>query len=108
MKPWCRHYKSSRDEAVCTRANKTLQNWPYLFAFIFHEGVEPTNNIAERALRFAVQWRKICFGSQSEAGMRFTERILTVTKTCRLQGKNPFHYLTRVMETAAKNPPSPR
>jgi len=101
MKRWCRHYKSSQDEAVRTRAVKTLENWPYLFTFIFHEGVEPTNNIAERALRFAVQWRKICFGSQSEAGMRFTERILTVTKTCRLQGKNPFHYLTRVMEATS-------
>ena len=107
MKRWCRHYKSSQDKAVCTRATKTLQNWPHLFTFIFHEGVEPTNNIAERALRFAVQWRKICFGSQSEAGLRFTERILTVTRTCRLQGKNPFHYLARVMEAPSKSTPIP-
>jgi hypothetical protein len=58
-------------------------------------------------LRFAVQWRKICFGSQSEAGLRFTERILTVTRTCRLQGKNPFHYLSQVMEATSKNAPVP-
>ncbi|MBP8646750.1 MAG: transposase [Syntrophobacteraceae bacterium] len=62
--------------------------------------MEPTNNLAERAIRPAVQWRKLCFGNQSEAGERFTERILTVTRTCRLQGKNPFHFLSDLMYAA--------
>ncbi|MGA2405090.1 MAG: transposase [Syntrophobacteraceae bacterium] len=54
MKRLCRHYQSSSDNAVVTRASQTLKNWNHLFTFIFHEGVEPTNNAAERALRFAV------------------------------------------------------
>jgi len=53
---------------VATRAYRTLKNWKHLFTFISHEGVEPTNNAAERALRFAVQWRKICFGSHPQPG----------------------------------------
>jgi transposase len=47
------------------------------------EGVEPTNNVAERALRPAVLWRKGSFGSNSEAGSRFAERLLSVVATCR-------------------------
>lgn len=107
MKRLCRHYQSSSDTAVATRAYRTLKNWNHLFTFIFHEGVEPTNNAAERALRFAVQWRKICFGSQSTAGERFTERSLTVTRTCRLQGRNPFHFLVQVMTAAFAGSPQP-
>jgi transposase len=107
MNRWCHRYRSSSDEAVATRAAKMLKNWQDLFTFIFHDGVEPTNNISERALRFAVQLRKICFGSQSEGGLRFTERVLTVTRTCRLQGKNPFHFLSQTMEAASKGDPVP-
>jgi transposase len=107
MRRLCLHYKSSLDSAVSSRAQRTLINWDHLFTFIFHDGVEPTNNIAERALRFAVQWRKICFGSQSLQGERFTERILTVTRTCRLQGKNPFHFLCRLMDATFKRQPIP-
>ena len=50
--------------------------------------MEPTNNHAERTLRLAVIWRKISFGNHSEAGCRFTERILTVVQTLRLQKRN--------------------
>lgn len=107
MKSYCQKYLSSEDAAVRTRAGQMLKNWEHLFTFIFHEGVEPTNNAAERALRPAVQWRKICFGSQSIHGERFTERILTVTRTCRLQGKNPFHFLCDLMDAAFNNNPRP-
>ena len=54
----------------------------------------------ESGLRPAVLWRKLCFGNQSEAGERFTERILTVTRTCQLRGKNAFHFLTDLMKAA--------
>jgi transposase len=70
-------------------------------------GVEPTNNGAERALRPAVQWRKLCFGNQSDGGKRFIERILTVTRTCQLQGRNPFHFLAGLMKAAFKEMPRP-
>ena len=60
-----------------------------------------------RAIRPAVQWRKLCFGNQSEAGERFTERILTVTRTCQLRGKNSFHFLNDLMEAAFNGLPRP-
>lgn len=64
-----------------------------LWAFVQHEGIEPTNNAAERALRRAVLWRKRSFGSQSERGLRFTERILTVVTTLRQQQRNVLDFL---------------
>jgi transposase len=107
MKRYCMKYLSSADAEVRTRAKRTLSNWPHLFTFLTYEGVEPTNNAAERALRPAVQWRKLCFGNQSEEGERFTERILTVTRTCQLRGKNPFHFLSDLMEAAFMGIPRP-
>lgn len=107
MKRYCIVYQRSSDAKVRTRAERMLKNWPHLFTFLTHEGVEPTNNAAEQALRPAVQWRKLCFGNQSEEGERFTERILTVTRTCQLQGINPFHFLSDLMEAAFKGLPRP-
>jgi hypothetical protein len=107
MKRYCNKYRDSSDAEVRTRARRTLKNWPHLFTFLTHEGVEPTNNTAEREARPAVQWRKLCFGSQADSGERFTERILTVTRTCRRQGKNPFHFLCNLMEAAFNNTPRP-
>lgn len=107
MKRYCIAYQNSPDAQLRTRTKRTLDNWPHLFVFLTHEGVEPTNNIAERAIRPAVQWRKLCFGNQSEDGERFTERILTVTRTCQLQGKNPFHFLSNLMESVFIGLPRP-
>jgi transposase len=67
--------------------------WPALWTFGQVEGVEPTNNVAERALRPAVLWRKGSFGSDSAAGSRFAERLLTVVATCRQQGRRPLDFL---------------
>lgn len=100
MKKCCIKHLNSPDKEVRTRAKRMLDTWPHLFTFLTHEGVEPTNNAAEREARPAVQWRKICFGNQSNAGERFTERILTVTRTCRLQKRNPFHFLCQLMDAA--------
>ena len=58
-----------------------------LWTFVFHEDVEPTNNHAERELRAFVLWRKRSFGSQSERGERYAERVMTVVQTARKQGK---------------------
>ena len=60
--------------------------------------MEPTNNAAERALRPAVIYRKLSFGTQSAAGSRYLERILTVSETCRLQGRSAYGYLIAAME----------
>lgn len=65
-----------------------------LWAFARVEGVEPTNNAVERALRHAVLWRRISGGTDSADGSRFVERMLTVVATCRQQGRNVLDYLS--------------
>ncbi len=84
---FCSHQKTAK---TCSRI---LNVEPALWTFAAHSGVEPTNNCAERALRTAVIWRKISFGTQSDSGSRFVERILTVVETCRQQDRNPLDYL---------------
>jgi transposase len=69
----------------------------HLWTFVDVVGVEPTNNAAERALRHAVIWRKLSFGTQSAAGSRFVERMLTVIETCRRQARNAFAWLTQAV-----------
>jgi transposase len=76
--------------ALCRELRKW---WPALWTFARVEGVEPTNNGAERALRPAVLWRKGSFGSDSEAGSRFTERLLTIVASCRQQGRPLLAFL---------------
>jgi transposase len=65
-----------------------------LWTFVRHDGVEPTNNAAERAVRHGVLWRKTSGGTDSATGSRFVERILSVVATCRQQGRNVWDYLT--------------
>jgi transposase len=74
-----------------------------LWTFVDVEGVEPTNNAAERVLRQAVLWRKKSFGTRSPAGSQYVERILTVVASCRLQGRNTLEYLTEVCQAAHEN-----
>jgi len=73
---------------------------PSLFVFAREPGVDPTNNVSERGIRPAVQWRKTCFGTQSRGGSRFVERILTVVGTCRLQKRPLLPYLRDVLRAA--------
>jgi transposase len=69
-----------------------------LWTFARVEGVEPTNNAAERALRHAVIWRRISGGTDSAEGSRFVERMLTVIATCRQQKRNVLDYLSSCLE----------
>lgn len=70
----------------------------HLWTFTRVEGIEPTNNTAERALRPAVIYRKLSFGTQSAAGSRYLERMLSISETCRLQNRNAYQYLIEAME----------
>jgi transposase len=79
----------------------------WLWTFVDVQGIEPTNNTAERALRPAVIYRKLSFGTQSAAGSRFIERMLTVSETCRLQSRSIFAYLTAAMEAHFAKQPAP-
>jgi transposase len=79
----------------------------WLWTFVRCEGVEPTNNAGERALRHAVIWRKLSFGTQSAGGSRFVETMLTVIETCRQQRRNAFEYLTAAVHSHLAHQPAP-
>jgi len=78
-----------------------------LWVFVDVEVVEPTNNAAEQALRHAVIWRKLSFGTQSAAGSRFVERRLTVIETCHRQKRDVFSWLTEAVTAHHAGQPTP-
>ena len=71
-----------------------------LWTFVQVEGVEPTNNTAERSLRPGVLWRKGSFGTQSEKGSRFVESMMTIVTTLKQQQRHVLAYLTAACEAA--------
>jgi transposase len=95
-------YVDSSDKDVRNLALALLKHFEKFFAFLRIEGVEPTNNSAERALRCAVQWRKISFGSRSPQGEIAVARLLTVTRTCRMQNREPLDYLGSAIQLHRK------
>jgi transposase len=78
-------------------AGRLLRKYPALWTFVEREGVEPTNNEAERLLRPLVQWRKNSYGCHSKAGCEFVERIMSVVQTLRRQGRDVLGYLTQAL-----------
>jgi transposase len=99
--------KNAKNRYTRTFARNLLKLWPALWTFTEIDGVEPTNNAAERGLRGAVIYRKISLGSQSDAGERFAERMLSVSQTCRLQSRSLFDYLIGALTTSARGSPAP-
>lgn len=99
--------KSVLNRRFRTFARNLLKLWPALWTFTEIEGVEPTNNRAERGLRGAVIYRKVSFGSQSQAGERFAERMLSVSQTCRLQDRSLFGFLVEAITASARASPAP-
>ena len=99
--------KRARSRYTRTFANNLLKLWPALWTFTEIDGVEPTNNAAERGLRAAVIHRKLSLGSQSEQGEQTIERLLSVSQTCRLQGRSLFAYLSEVLAANARRDPIP-
>ena len=81
------------DREVRNLATALFIHFDRLFTFLEEEGVEPTNNVAERILRTAVQWRKISFGNRSRSGEIATARLLTVAQTCKRQRRHVLGYL---------------
>jgi transposase len=109
FKPIIARYASKRARNKYCRgmARNLLKAWPALWTFAAHDGVEPTNNHAERSLRGAVIYRKLSLGSQSEGGERRTERLLSTHTTCRLQGRSLFVYPTEALTAHARGDPAP-
>ena len=101
-----REAKNSKSTAL---AHDLLGRFPTLWTFLFVEGVEPTNNLAERCLRPAVIFRKLSGGNQSDWGARFTERLMTVVCTLKQNAMNAFTFLTEVFAAyqKARPPPTP-
>ena len=83
--------KFSGNKRLIGMCNELYKHRQWLWTFVDVTGIEPTNNTAERALRPAVIYRKLSFGTQSESGSRFIERMLTVSETCRLQNLSLIH-----------------
>ncbi|MCX5685627.1 MAG: IS66 family transposase [Planctomycetota bacterium] len=98
---------SCENKKVVRFCRRVLDIYPALWTFARVEGVEPTNNVAERTLRLAVIWRKISFGNHSEAGCRFVERILTTAQTLRLQGRQVLAYLRDAVAAHRAGQPAP-
>ena len=92
-----RHVNAANGD-VSNLAHALFMHHTHFFTFVHAEGVDPTNNVAERALRTAVQWRKIMFGNRSAEGELAVARLLTVTRTCQLQQLGVLAYLTAAIE----------
>jgi transposase len=78
-----------------------------LWTFVWQEGVEPTNNAAERALRHAVLWRKGSGGTDSQRGSRFVERVLSIRETCRQQRRSLLDYLVACCQASVTGEHAP-
>jgi transposase len=96
--------RCAKTAATCFELLKVEEG---LWSFACVEGVAPTNNAVERALRHAVIWRRISGGTDSVHGSRFVERMLTVVATCRQQGRNVLDYLTSCFEAHRGAQPLP-
>jgi transposase len=98
-------------ERPCNRwhrqfANHLLKIWPALWTVVT-EGIQPTNNPAERALRAPVLHRKVPLGTQSNKGERFAERALSTAATCHMQRRSLFTYLSDLLVTHNRGDPLP-
>jgi transposase len=95
------------DREVHNMATALFIHCERLFTFLEEEDVEPTNNVAERILRTAVQWRKISFGNRSRNGEIATARLLTVTQTCKRQQRHVLGYLTEAIRSHRRHAAAP-
>jgi transposase len=100
--------KEKTARAMTARTCKELLKLePAMWLFVRVEGVEPTNNAAEQAIRHFVLWRKNSFGAQSAEGSLFVARILTVVMTLRSQQRNPLDYMVEACQAFRDGKPAP-
>src|SRR5215470_9847842 len=111
QRPWLRDLLEGGTRCGCAPTAAFCANLlelePALWTFTRAEGVEPTNNAAERALRPAVLWRRRSFGCHSADGCRFVERMLTVVQTLRLQERAIIDYLAQAITMHRQGLPVP-
>ena len=104
---YLRYAQQFADAQTAATCANLLDLGPALWTFVRTQGVEPTNNAAERALRHGVLWRHTSFGTHSAEGSRFVERLLTVRDTLRQQQRNVFDYLRMACHAAVRQQPAP-
>jgi hypothetical protein len=80
---------------------------PAMWLFVSVEGIEPTNNDSERALRPAVIWRRLSLGSQTQAGSIFVSRMLTVVASLRAQNRNVLEFMAEAIQANRDSNPPP-
>lgn len=97
----CEHTKTAGS------CRNILKREAALWTFVHIPGVEPTNNFAERLVRHGVLWRKVSFGTQSDSGSRFAERIMTVVATLKQQDRNALDFLAEACDAANWNRSAP-
>jgi len=104
---WCAHCArmqriinkyASQDNDLGKLLRRIASELESLRFFMHRADVDPTNNLAERTLRYAVIWRKRSFGTRGDKGDRFVERMLSLRQTCRLQKKRVFPRLVAALE----------
>jgi len=101
-------YKEKTPFAQTVRTcRKILKVEPALWLFVDVEGVEPTNNAAERAIRPAVIWRRTSFGSQTQAGSNFVARMLTVVTSLKFQRRNVLEFMALAVDAQRHGTPAP-
>src|ERR1017187_7429140 len=100
-------YLDSEDREVRNFACAIYEHWDKLFTFLEQEGVEPTNNVSERAMRLFVLIRKITYGNRSAKGEIALARLITVTQTCKLQQQPVLGYLLTAVRCHRRGQPAP-
>lgn len=96
-----------RDRKWRALGRDLLRQWDAVFRFLDDDGVEPTNNTAERGLRSAVMWRRSSQGTRTDEGSTFVERILTATANCRRQGRSVLNFLADTLLAHRAGGPTP-
>ena len=93
--------------SLAGKCRKIMKYRKHLWTFVERQDVEPTNNHAERVVRQGVLWRKSSFGTQSERGARYVERVLTAGATCQLQGRSVIEFIREACRCHVQNLPAP-
>jgi hypothetical protein len=102
-----RRGQATLDRKAAGLCRELTKWWPALWTFARVEGVEPTTDVSERTLRPVVLWRKGSFGSDSDIGSRFAERLPTVVATCRQQGRRLLDFLVAAGEAVLQDTAAP-
>ena len=108
MKPRLQHAADANISYVSGSCKNLLSHWDAMWNFMEHRAVDPTNNHGERELRRLVMWRRRSFGSSSERGDRFVERMMTVTHTIRKNAGDTLSFLYRSMMAMLASRAAPR